>query len=272
MTEADDQREWLKATIKMAETIRTELGALLESGRNVHFRPSTKGFSMVGLLHDKPQLGKSGLRDAKMTAAEFDRLFAEHCDGDLPGRSTPEKALQSFLIRDAYAHGRHMHALEVASKGTNDAVDLLLITDEIPLPFENGKIVCDILALRVDHGLMTPVLLELKSGRELERLVGQVEQYAALVDTHADLFAKLFAATLGREVTFDGPTERWIVWPAAGWDRTKPYDATKLDVKERFEDELRDGVERHGLLLGQNVRVVSYMENEGHYAFRVGER
>ena len=270
--ERDEQRERLSKIIAQAHEVRRELGALLASGKNVHFRPGSKGFSMVGLLHDKPQLGVSGLTDTKHTVAHFDELFKEHCDGDGPIRKTPEKSLQSFLTRDAYAHGRHMDAIEEASKRTNDPVELLFITDEIRLPHESANIVCDVLALRVDHGVETPVLLELKSGRELERLVGQVETYATLVDAHEDLFADLFAATLGREVRFDGPTERWIVWPAAGWDRTKPYDASKLDTKDRHEDELRDGVERHGQRIGENIRVVSYMENEGRYAFRVGER
>ena len=40
--------------------------------------------------------------------------------------------------------------------------------------------------------------------------------YAKLIDEHADLFAELFSALLGEQVTFAGRTEKWIVWPAAG--------------------------------------------------------
>lgn len=72
----------------------------------------------------------------------------------------------------------------------------------------------------------------------LTRLVEQVEGYAALLDEHADVFAKLFGALLGESVRFDGPTEKWIVWPAAG------------DARDPREEELR----------AKNIRVVGYSE------------
>ena len=63
------------------------------------------------------------------------------------------------------------------------------------------------------------MLLELKDARQLTRLARQVTTYADLVDAHADRFASLFGALLGEEVTFDAPTEKWIVWPLEGVDR-----------------------------------------------------
>ena len=114
------------------------------------------------------------------------------------------------------------------------------------------QIVCDVLALRVDHGRSTPVLLDLKSDRMLTRLVEQVEGYAALIDEHNDLFAELYGALLGKDVAFDGPTEKWIVWPkrpAAG-DSVDPHEA---ELRER------------------GIRVVGYSEDgDGGYRFRVG--
>ena len=122
-------------------------------------------------------------------------------------------------------------------------------TNEISLPVESGKIVCDILALRGDHGRCTPVLLELKDTRMLKRLVEQVEGYAALIDEDQDLFGDLYGALLGRDVAFDAPTEKWIVWPKAGDD---------VDPREA---ELRD----------RGIRVVGYTEDgAGGYGFRVG--
>lgn len=76
------------------------------------------------------------------------------------------------------------------------------------MPVENGKIVCDILAIRRDGGRCTPILLELKNGRQLTRLLAQVQSYAALVDEHAELFAELFSALLGEVVRFDVPAEK----------------------------------------------------------------
>jgi hypothetical protein len=53
-----------------------------------------------------------------------------------------------------------MVSINEATKSTNNPVELCFVTDEISLPVENGKMVCDLLALRRDHGRSTPVLLE----------------------------------------------------------------------------------------------------------------
>jgi hypothetical protein len=84
----------------------------------------------------------------------------------------------------------------------------------------------------------------------LGRLVEQVERYAALVDEHAEGFARLFGTTLGENVRFDAPAERWIVWPEAG---------PGMDPREA---ELR----------ARGIRVVSYREVVETYSFRVGGR
>jgi hypothetical protein len=203
---------------------------------------------MVGLLHDRPQRGKSGITNTDRLVSNFEAMFAEHCRDVEQGKPTGEKALQSFLIRESYRNGRRMMPINVASARTNEPVELVLVTDEIPLPVPDGKTVCDVLALRRASGRSTPVLLELKDDRMLTRLVEQVECYSALMDEHATLFADLFGALLGEVVRFDGPTEKWIVWPAAGVE------------KDPREDELA----------GKRIRVVGYTEENGVYDVRVG--
>lgn len=248
----DEQRRRLRETTVWAEGIRRDLHSLLDAhGDCVHFRPSSTGVAMVGLLHDRPQRGKSGLRDLKKAASEFETLFSKHCRDVEHGRETGEKALQSFLIRESYRNGRRIHPINVASAATNEPVELVFVTDEISLPLDEEKIVCDVLALRRDGGRSTPVLLELKDARMLTRLVEQVERYSALIDEHADLFAELFGALLGESVRFDGPTEKWIMWPAA------------RDGREPWEEDLR----------ARNIRVVGYTEpGTGRYELRVGDR
>lgn len=80
----------------------------------------------------------------------------------------------------------------------------------------------------------------------------QVEGFASLVDAHADAFADLFGALLGEEVRFDGPTEKWIMWPAIG------------AIRDPREDELAT----------RQIRVVGYRPPAGdeNYTFRVGGR
>lgn len=244
------QRRHLEAVASWAERIRTTLDPILEAhaGR-VHFRPGSKGVAMVGLLPDRPQRGKSGLRDLHRVARDFDTLFAQHCRDVEQGRVTGEKALQSWLIAEAHMNARRLVSINAASKATSDPVELVFVTDEIPVPVDSGKIVCDILALRVDGGRSTPVLLELKDARMLTRLVKQVDDYAALMQDHVESFEKLYATVLGEPVKFDRPTEKWIVWPSAG-----------------------HGVDpREAELAEQGIRVVAYREREaGGYEFGVG--
>lgn len=243
------QRERLEAVIAWAERIRSTLGPVLRAnGHRVHFRPASTGVAMVGLLPHRPQRGKSGIRDLQRLADDFENQFTRHCIQVEQGRVTGEKALQSWLIRDAQTHEGRLHAINEASRATEDPVELLFVADEISLPVEGSKIVCDVLGLRVDAGRSTPVLLELKDSRQLTRLVEQVYGYAAQMNGHADLFAKLYSVLLGREVVVNASAEKWIVWPMAG-------DA--LDPRDRE-------------LARRGVRVVAYDEHDDTYRFRVG--
>lgn len=247
----DLQRQRLRATVEWARKIRTTLQPVIDKhGDRVHFRPSSTGVAMVGLLPDRPQRGKSGITNLPRVVANFEPMFASHCRDIEHGRATGEKALQSYLIREAQKNGRLMIPINAASQGTDDPVELAFVTDEIPLPVEEGKVVCDILALRRDGGRSTPVLLEVKDARKLTRLVEQVEGYAALMDEHAHLFAKLFEALLGKPVKFDGPTEKWIVWPAA---RERP-EPRKHEVRTT------------------GIRVVGYRLDGDRYQFSVGPK
>jgi hypothetical protein len=244
------QRRQLETTIGWAHKLRATLQPILdEHGSRVHFRPSSKGIAMVGLLAERPQRG-CRLETLVEFATTFEDLFAKHCRDVAHGRVTGEKALQSFLTREAYKHARHLEPINVASRITDEPVDLVFVTDEIALPIIDGKTVCDVLALRRDGGRSTPVLLELKDQRQLTRLVEQVEGYAALVDLHANLFAELFAALLGEPVRFDAPAEKWIVWPAP--PRPGP------DPQEDW-------------LAARGVRVVGYTETDGAFALGVGK-
>jgi hypothetical protein len=247
------QRERLRATIAWAHKLRSALAPLVASrGKEVHFRPSSTGVAMVGLLPERPQRGQSGVVNLERLVNDFDARFATHCRDVEQGRMTGEKVLQSFLISEANQNSSELLSLNIASRRSDTPVELLFITDELSLPTAGGQAVCDLLALRRDKGRCRPVLLELKDRRTLKRLVEQVERYAPLIDEHADLFAELFGALLGEPVTFDGPTERWIVWPEV--------PGTLRDPRE---SELR--------ALG--IRVVTYQfhESERAYSFVVGD-
>ncbi len=182
-------------------------------------------------------------------ATNFEKLFDDHCRNIEQGRITGEKALQSFLIREANMNDRRMVSLNAASAATDEPVNLWFIADELALPSDGRKIVCDLLVLRRDGARLTPVLLELKDDRQLTRLVQQVDSYSRLMDEHAGLFGELYGAIVGEPVTFDGPTEKWIMWPAAGEER----DPREAELAQR------------------GIRVVGYTtDDSAGYRFRVG--
>lgn len=255
MTIAPDlhrQRAQLGATIGWSRQLRAILQPILDlHGDRVHFRPSSGGVAMVSVLHHRPQRGESGLRDLPGIVANFEALFRQHCVDIDHGRETREKELLSYLIRESYRHGRVMTPLVEAAERNDERLDLLFVTDEQLLPVGPGKIVCDLLALRRDPERgMIPVLLELKDARNMTRLIQQVEGFAALMDVHADLFARLYTALLGFEVRFSGPTEKWIVWPALG------------ELADPREPELRV----------RGIRVVGYRREGETFDFRIGAR
>lgn len=245
------QRAHLVAVTAWARKIRADLQPLLDAhGDRVHFRPSSTGVALVGLLPSRPQRGRSGVRNLQHLSANFEAEFAKSCRDVDQGRRTPEKALQSFLIRTAQCNQRRILPLNDASRATKTPVELLFVTDEIALPdASGGRLVCDVLALRVDGNRMVPVAIELKSGREMARLVEQVGAYAASVDENADLFADLFSALLGSTVAFSAACERWIVWPTAGGT---------IDPRERE-------------LATKGIRLVGYSSSADDFAFRVGD-
>jgi len=242
----------LKQTAFWAKRIRDELQPILDSHPGqVHFRPSAGGVAMIGLNPKLPQRGRSGFRNLVRVRKNFDELYGKYCLKREQGRSTPEKALQSFLIREAYQNGRKMRSINAASRGTDDPVELIFAVDEIPvLRKAKPRMVCDLLALRkTSNEEYRPVLLELKSDRMMKRLVDQVEGYAGVVDRHFDLFGDIFSALLGEQIRLIGKCEKWIVWPMAG------------DTEDPRQEEFAK----------KNIRVVGYERKGSDFLFRIGQ-
>lgn len=251
--EVREQREHLGKVVGWAEKIEDELHELIWHHKMpVFFRPGANGVAMIGLTSDLPQRGRSGYRDLKALDEKFESQFLSYCVNVKQGRPTPEKMLQSFLIRTATRGSveRWMTPLNDASERTDAPVKLRFAVDEVPLKHNGKKIVCDLLAVCEIPGGHVPVVIELKSDRQMRRLVEQVTEYAALVDRHADLYALLFGVILHEEFTFVGPCEKWIVWPRAGTER------------DPREDEFA----------AEGIRVVGYEQDGLEFRFRVGGR
>lgn len=239
---------YLRQTSNWAQAIRDDLGVLQDrEAHRVQFRPSTTGVTMVGLLPDKPQLGKS-YRSTSKVVNNFEEEFRKHCNGAPPRRLTPEKQLQSFLVADALVHRRHMNVLNKASGETDAETDLILLTDELVIPSVRGDQRLDILALRRHPGGHRLVLIELKSERAMKELLRQTAEYAEFLMDHPDALSRLATAILGEHVAVNLPPEKWIVWPQEG-EREDPREAE---------------------LLRERVRTVGYRQTRDVFSFRVG--
>ena len=125
----NDQRKHLKAVTYWADQIRNELSPILNThSGQVHFRPNSRGFSMVGLLPKRPQRGRSGLRNAKRVAEDFLALFETYCVLPPQGRSTPEKELQSWMTAEAYRNNRQFLCID---QSTTEDTHTLFVADEL---------------------------------------------------------------------------------------------------------------------------------------------
>lgn len=243
MSVRDQQRERLRRTIEWARKIEQSLAEVRATRLGeVHFRPSSTGIAMVGLRPDRPQRGRSGITSVERLAANFEREYEAHCVSCPHKRPTPEKRLQSHLLAQAYRGRRFISDLQPNDEGRA----LEFVTDELSLPVEGGEIVCDLLALRGDRA----AAIELKTARQMKRLVEQVTGYAALMDEHADLFGELFSVILGRRVELSGRCERWIVWPHPQGHERDPRETE---------------------LAALGIRVVGYTEVGGGFGFEIGD-
>lgn len=138
-------------------------------------RPSVGSISLVSCASATPQLGFPSIG----SATGLKKKLAALRKGDLtlegPGRNTPEKFLQSWLISEAMNNGRRLQPIEGA---LNDQHSYLFVTDEIALKASNAnpstgktpRVVADLLVLRLDGrtGESELVNVELKSERSTE--------------------------------------------------------------------------------------------------------
>ena len=229
--------ENLKQIIENAQGIKTVLlndtyfKKLIDA--HTHLRPTAKGVSLVSINELTPQIRAKDIEEF-LSVIKFDTHHRS--DPEEPKRNTPEKALQSWLISDAYRNRGRMISIEKAVHdkiGSANDSEVFFVTDEIGLVSEEtGKLVkCDILAIRrvpkKDGSFYwVPMQIELKSARKLTELIDQLENYENLFNKSRAEFEKLFSILLapvfdGKIVFGSAQLEKWIVWP---WSEKSKMD------------------------------------------------
>jgi hypothetical protein len=208
--------EQLQKLLDNARRVRSEFQGFKDglSRKLLCLRPSVGGISAISCCEQTPQLGFTNISVRKLGKIMEEQL-------PVPGRPTPEKHLQSWLIRNALESGGRLKALDDVLGG-----QYWFVSDEIGIDAAaKKKVVADLLLVRVDaEGLASLVNAELKSNRAMETF-RQIICFRAALE-HPDLQErwKNFAEVM------TGETFRWhpsqdtrgiVIWPVV----KKPMNA-----------------------------------------------
>ena len=147
---------------KFGESMRQE---------NRRLRPSVGGFSLVSYHPATPQLGFADLREESDLVRDLHRPLSP------PGRPTPEKDMQSFLIHEAFGSAGRVPSLEAVL-----GADIWFVTDELSFTNDGVKLVVNLLLVIVRSGLAELYPAELKYERKMSRVFGQVMEFRPLIE------------------------------------------------------------------------------------------
>ncbi|MEA3222676.1 MAG: hypothetical protein U9P49_05875 [Thermodesulfobacteriota bacterium] len=184
-------------------------------GEDWYIRIGGNGYTAVSLDLEHPLLGfASGpTSDIKKVISHFEKEPKK----DTPDRSTPEKRAQAWLIKQAINDKLNLKTC----LGLNNSIydELLFALDEVSFGDQNNPPIrrLDILALGKCDGNHFPVFIELKSGRNLGRLLVQLKEYQEHVQRYKLEFEKLLSACTNEKVDLS-KCGRIIVWPRSKSD------------------------------------------------------
>jgi len=178
----------------------------------VHVRGNIKSLSLISLSSEKPEIGFSGLR----TDITFDDKLKKLKNREV-GRSTPEKKLQSFIIRNAIINKYQLIFDN----------NIKFITSEIAVYNENNKrIVNDILGF--SDGCI--YVIELKSDRAMGRLIEQVNNFENIINEKKDFFYELMELY---DYIWDRKSiKKIIIWPEIENSRKSSKELSDKNIIE----------------------------------------
>src|SRR5581483_7931784 len=156
-----DLSKQLKKLIKNAEAVQSPPFQKFKddlSRKLMRLRPSVNGISAISCCAETPQRGFT-----KISISNLGNVLEKQLAP--PGRKTPEKQLQSWLIQSALKSGGRLKLLDEVLGGQH-----WFVSDEIALTSASKrKLVADLLLVRLDsQGLASFVNAELKSNRAME--------------------------------------------------------------------------------------------------------
>ena len=175
-----------------------------------YIRIGGNGYTAVSLDLERPLLGfASGpTTDIKMVVSHFQKE-----PKNTLCRSTPEKRAQAWLIKQAINDNLNLKTYLGLDASIYDK--LLFALDEVSFGDQDNKPIrrLDILAVGKCDGNHFPVLIELKSRRDLGRLLVQLQDYQDHLKRYKSEFETLLKACTGVKEVDLSKYGRIIVWP-----------------------------------------------------------
>lgn len=183
----------------------------------VKFRASLNSLSLISLSKERPELGVTCKDHQCWTSEVLDAYIEKIKSKPIPGRPTPEKLLQAWIIKSAQENN---HQLPFGSA-------IRFITSELAIHNKKeSKIVSDIIGY--DTKTKQLVIVELKSDRHLKRLIEQVDNFEEIISDNFLFFRNLLA--LHGFSKLEKESKKVIVWPH---ERTSPLEKLqKLNIAE----------------------------------------
>jgi hypothetical protein len=219
--------EQLQRLVKNAEKIRSEQFHEFKdelSRKLLWLRPSVGGISAISCCAGTPQRGITNISISNI-GRNMEKQLSQ------PGRKTPEKQLQSWLIQSALKSDGRLTLLDDLLGG-----QYWFVSDEIALTTASKrKVVADLLLVRVDaEGLACLVNAELKTGRLMETFRQVIRFRAALEHPGLQDSWKTFAEVMTGEKFRWHPsheTRGVVIWPAVG---EKPMNALANEKRKDY--------------------------------------
>jgi hypothetical protein len=200
-------------------------------------RPSVGSISLVSYSRYTPQLGFSDIKGARVLQEKLEALREKRVVLNAPGRDTPEKDLQSWLISEAMQNKGRVASIE---RALNDHHSYWFVSDEIALkdPETGKRLVADLLFVREDgRGELEFVNVELKSQRSTETH-DQAKDFSSFVKEPGwvALWRNFAVTMLDRKECLwkeAGGCRGLVVWPY-GSDQASPRGRT-VDLVNQYK-------------------------------------
>ena len=183
---------------KLSIELESQFSNILRDN-HVHFRGNLNSLSLISVSDKKPELGVACTEHLEWTEEIIWIYINKIKAKSIPQRPTPEKSLQAWIIRKSLENNHLLPFDESIRFITSE----LAITDET-----RGKVVSDIIGFDLKANRI--VILELKSKRQLSRLIQQVENFESIINKNKSFFDELLCLH-GLQVK-EGPLKA-VIWP-----------------------------------------------------------